>query len=30
MFFILQMLRELTLPLLTVTEISWTGVDIKI
>jgi len=28
--FILQMLRELTLPLLTDTEISCTGVDIKI
>jgi len=30
MLFILQVLRELTLPLLTDTEISCTGVDIKI
>jgi len=30
MLFILQVLRELTLPLLTDTEISFTGVDIKI
>jgi len=30
MLFILQVLRELTLPLLTDTEITCTGVDIKI
>jgi len=30
MLFILQVLRELILPLLTDTEISCTGVDIKI